>query len=562
MTITVTNQRPTVLDPVHTIDPKGDFDPMSAVQTTLVDPLLQPLASGTTVQVVDGNNHDLTGQIPGLLGQCLGDDIDVPAEKQVKELLGQTLLHYDPTTVLPVQELFAAQAGRANKMHDPRPGKVLYTVRDDVIPAAKGLLAGTEDPGVFFASLAYTQKPNTLGFWFASSNAYDEFLAWVSRQMPLMNGYLPQATQDKLTDFLRHDLRNPTESFLLRRHDLEGNEEHSFPRVLIALLMDYLTQQQTTAQGSGSRLDVGVLPFTVGELFCPRSVVMVNVEAHARSSSATINNEWRMISQAIASPIKVLSHRKVSQLTALPRAAAKVAANAVSAQGRKQDLRSARVVFRKKAPTTLDLTNDVADRLRRMGRVNRSQNVLRTSRSSYLRANRRNPDDVNKPGRITSIQYMPDLHVYVDTSGSISQENYQDAVMLLIKVAKKLDVNLYFNSFSHILSQETLLRTSNRSVAQVWKQFQHVPKVDGGTDFAQIWQHINASRVRQRRFNLMITDFEWAPPSVRVEHPANLFYAPCSDMNWSRIVGEASDYVESMQHIAPDIRHRLLGMTA
>ena len=77
------------------------------------------------------------------------------------------------------------------------------------------------------------------------------------------------------------------------------------------------------------------------------------------------------------------------------------------------------------------------------------------------KANRRDPDDYNKPGRITSVEYMPDLHVYVDTSGSISEANYQEAVLLLIRIAKKLNVNLYFNSFSHILSQQTLLKHMN-----------------------------------------------------------------------------------------------------
>jgi predicted metal-dependent peptidase len=197
-----------------------------------------------------------------------------------------------------------------------------------------------------------------------------------------------------------------------------------------------------------------------------------------------------------------------------------------------------------------------------MGKVNKSQNVYRTTRTTFLKANRRDPDDFNKPGRITSAQYMPDLHVYVDTSGSISEENYQEAVMMLIRIAKKLNIDLYFNSFSNILSQETLLRVENKSTKQIWKEFRRVPKVTGGTEFKQIWDHINASSKRKRQLSLMITDFEWSPPSTREDHPANLYYAPCSAMDWTDMVLAAKEYADSMKHIDPTVRQKLLGMVA
>ncbi|MDW6066169.1 hypothetical protein SAZ11_60890 [Streptomyces sp. FXJ1.4098] len=40
MTITVTNQKPAVLDALHTISCTRDYDPMPAIQQTLIDPLL------------------------------------------------------------------------------------------------------------------------------------------------------------------------------------------------------------------------------------------------------------------------------------------------------------------------------------------------------------------------------------------------------------------------------------------------------------------------------------------------------------------------------------------
>lgn len=556
MTITVTNQKPAVLDAVHTITCTGDYDPMPALQEALVDPLLEPLSPHAPASIVDGSGTDLTDDVPSILTSCFGDSVNTSAEKTAKELLGQTMVNYDQATPLPVGELFAVQAGQRNKMPAPGP-RVIYTAQSDVIPAAKGLLAGSTDESEFFASLAYAFHPDTLGFWFQSTAAFDGFRVWLSTQAQALGGAsspVPARTRKLIGDFAKLSLQGLTESLLLRKDDSDGNDELSFPRLLMHMLMTYVGQQR------GQTFDVGVLPFTVGELFCPKSVVLVNVEAHARASAPQVTGEWNLINQSLVSPVKVVSNSALSKLTSLPRAAAKAAAVGANQQPGQPGSRSAQVKFRKAPPTRLDLFKDITRVLRRMGKVNKSQNVYRTTKTTFLKTNRRDPDDFNKPGRISSVQYMPDLHVYIDTSGSISEENYQEAVMMLIRIAKKLNVNLYFNSFSHILSQETLLRVENKSLRQIWKEFRRVPKVTGGTEFKQVWDYINVSNKRKRQLSLMITDFEWPPPSVRVDHPANLYYAPCSAKDWTLIVQSATDFADDMGHIDPSIRQKLLGM--
>lgn len=346
----------------------------------------------------------------------------------------------------------------------------------------------------------------------------------------------------------------------MRKDDSDANDEHSFARVLVHLLMRYVEQQRTQAGQLGAALDTGILPFTAGELFCPCSLVLVNVEAHARATAAKVTGEWNLINQSLASPVKVVSNASLSKLTSLPRAAARAAVMGAKQQPGQPGSRSAQVAFRKQPPSKRDLFKDISRVLRRMGKVNKSQNVFRTTKSTFLKASRRSPDDFNKPGRTTLVQYMPDLHIYIDTSGSISEKNYQEAVMMLIRIAKKLNINLYFNSFSHFLSQEVMLRTENKSTDRIWKEFRRIPKVSGGTEFTQIWRYINASRVRQRRLSLVVTDFDWAPPSTRQDHPKNLYYAPCSAMDWSDMVRLAERYADSMQHIDPGIRQKLLGL--
>ncbi|QWF85704.1 hypothetical protein [Amycolatopsis sp. CA-230715] len=562
MTITVTNQKPAVLDAVHTIPCAGDYDPIPALQHALVDPLLEPLSPHAPAAVVDSSGVDITGDVPHLIMSCLGDTMNTGAERTTKELLGQTMINYDSATSLPVGELFAVQAGQSNKMPAPSP-RVIYTPQGDIIPAAKSLLAGVADDSAFFASVAYAFHPNTLAFWFQSSAAFDGFKVWLNQQTQTMTSAnaLPGTTSQWLTDFTTLSLTGATESLLLRKDDSDGNEEFSSARLIIHMLMTYVERQRAQAQTNGTAPDTGIMPFTVGELFCPRSVVLVNVEAHARAAPATVQREWSLINQSLASPVKVISNSSLSKLTSLPRAAARAAAAVnVRQQPGLPGARSAQVKFRKQPPSKRDLFKDISRVLRRMGKVNKSQNVLRTTKTTYLKANRRDPDDFNKPGRITSARYMPDLHVYVDTSGSISQENYQEAVLMLIRIAKKLNVNLYFNSFSDILSQETLLKVENKSTRQIWKEFTRVPKVAGGTDFQQVWDYINATATRKRRLSLMITDFAWTPPSARVDHPPNLYYAPCSAMAWSTMVHYAGLYADAMKHIDPSIRQKLLGM--
>lgn len=561
MTFTVTNQKPAVLDPVHTITCTGAYDPMPAITSTIADPLRAPLNPAAPANITDAKGHDLSGGIEQALLACLGDTLVPGAEDFMKEMLGQTMVNYDQTTPLPVGELFAAQAGRKHKLPAPGVRGATYTASNAVIPAAKELIAGIGDESQFFVALAFAYHPDTLGFWFETESAFDDFKNWVSQQTQQMSSALPGNTKKLLGDFAGLSLKGLTESLLLRQDDTDNNEELSFARLVVHLLMLYVEQQNVQqAQPGGAPVTSGVLPFTVGELFCPKSLVFVNVEAHARARPGKVTAEWGIINKSLSSPVKVVSNKSLSKLTAMHRATARAQAQAATQQASAPVTRSAQVVFRKQAPTKLDLFAALTRVLQRMGKVNRSQNIFRKSKTTFLKANRRDPDDYNKQGRITSVSYMPDIHVYVDTSGSISEANYQEAVLMLIKIAKKLNVNLYFNSFSHVLSQETLLKVENKSVTQIWQEFRKVPKVDGGTDYKQIWDYINASAVRKRRVSLVITDFEWRVPSTREDHPKNLYYAPCGAMDWDSMVRSAKHFAKAMRHIDPTVPQRLLGM--
>jgi hypothetical protein len=105
-----------------------------------------------------------------------------------------------------------------------------------------------------------------------------------------------------------------------------------------------------------------------------------------------------------------------------------------------------------------------------------------------------------------------------------------------------------------------MLRTKGKSPAQIFNEFRRIPKVTGGTDFQQVWDYINASNVRRRRLSLMVTDFAWSPPPLRLEHPPNLHYAPCSRMDWDDITSYADGFVTNMRFIDPLVQKKLIGL--
>lgn len=560
MALTLSGQKPAILNPVHTLPINGSYDPVPAIRKSIVKPLFKPMTKGGTVTVTDQKGKSLTkDDVQGILLRTVGQNVNTAAEQEMKSLLQQGLVNYDQSTPLLVNELFVVQAAHANRLPHPGP-RTLYTAAHDVIPSAKNLIGGhAKDAGEFFASLAYTYSPEALGFWFQSSSDFDDFKTWLTQQVATLAAVLPGDTTNLLTKFSQTSLKGLAEGYVLRKDDSDANEEYSFARVIVHLLMQY---QQQNAQSWGNSPLMGTLPFVVSELFLPCTIVLVNVEAHARATPKKVDNEWKLINVSIASPVKVISNKALSKLTALPRAMAKAAAKAANAQSNRnaQSGRSAKIAFKKQAPTKVEIEKGLLRVLRRMKEVNRSQNVLKKSKTSFAKANRRDPMDFNRPGRITSTHYLPDLHIYIDTSGSISEANYQQAVMMLIRLAKKLNVDLYFNSFSHVMSQEVLLRTRDKSVARIWEEFRKIPKVSGGTDYKQIWDYINAQEKRKRRLSLVVTDFEWAPSTQREQHPVNLYYAPCSSMNWDSIVRSAEYFSKSMRHVEPAIAQRLIGL--
>lgn len=552
MAITASNNKPAVLSPVYSAKLTGDYNPTEFIKETIVEPLYTPLIAGTHASI-KANGRDVTSNdiIDMVLDAC-GDTINLTAEDALKELYHSTLVYYDKAKQMGVNDLFAVQAGAYQKLPMPTP-TVIYTPAADVIPAARELLGGQCEPEKFFASLSFYARPNMLGFYFANEASFDAFKVWFdSMCQPLQSSGLTSGdTNQILADFQNVKLNNLTESFTLRENDSDNNEEYSFARIFVAMLMEYTKQV--------SNAEYGVLPFSLMELYCPRNVVFVNVEKHSRASAKMVRDEWEMINNALNMQIKMVSKNKLARLTAVPRALKKIAGAAATANAITTGAQKAqRMRFSKTRPKTVDLTRIIKKIMDKMQWVAKSENVYKSTKPTYQKANRRDPDDYNKMGRLTKIQYKPDIHLYIDTSGSVSEENYQDAVKSCINLAKKLNVNLYFNSFSHVLSSCTKLNCKDRSLKEIYLEFQNVDKVTGGTDYTNVWNYINASKKRKKEISILMTDFEFWAPNRYIKHPRNLYYIPLSGMDWDCMVRSAERFCDSMMHNDPGIRKHLL----
>lgn len=547
----VTNQKPIVLSPTFHDSISKDFDVFKLLKSVVATPLYNPLVSTAPVTIASQSQNITEDDITNYVINCCRDTMDITSETFMKTLFRQTLINFDDKSNIGINETFVIQSACAAGLPEPT-DVVIYTPAQDVIPTARQFLGGQCDYDTYFASLAYYARPDTLGFYFANEMCFDNFKTWLSNQMSMLGNVLPAETNKYMADFQTLSLNGLTESLVLRNDDNDNNEPYSFARLIIEQLMIY-TQNVSPAE-------FGILPFSISELICPKTIVMVNVEKHSRASAREVNQEWKLINDSLTQKPVMISNKALTKLTATQRTLQKMTNAAVAAaqNGGVPTGKSAVFKFSKTRPTTVNLARIIKKLIDKMAFVNKSLNTYKSVKTSYARPNRRNPDDFNKPGKIINTKYKPDIHLYIDTSGSISERDYQDAVKACIKMAKSMNINIYFNSFSHCLSQTTKLNLKDKSTAQIYKEFQKVPKVTGGTDYEQIWHFINSSKKRTREISIVITDFGYTAPRRYNKHPKNIYYIPCSNQDYQYMVQWATEFAKSMTHNDPGIRKHIL----
>lgn len=551
MALKAINQQLSKIEPYYTDDLSVPYDVnvMRDCLSEIIKPIWTPLQPQYPVEITDDNNKQFDNDaVMDEILSTLGDTRNTTAEDNVNSLWKNTLAFFKGG--LTASEVFVAQAnGKANAML-PTP-TVIY-VPQDLKDACKQYISdpNRDDSGLIVNASFYMNEP-CLMFHFLSKFTFDDFKAYVANVTQTISGNLTPDVTSKLQDFnnMKIDL---VEGLILRKNDTDDADPYSFSRILTRAAIDFAKQSP----------DCGVIAPYIDELLCPKNIVFLDVDQIAKAPANKLTRALTDVKDGIKTKYKPLSLNKINKLSTAATSKRRLAAQIQNHQQMMNQNAQKRGIFkfRKVAMTKTDLSKAITKIVKKETNVSSSENYSKTIKSSFQRANRRKPDDYNLPGKSISMQYKPDIHIYLDTSGSISEDNYKEAILTLITLAKKMNVNLYFNSFSHTISKQTKLKVAGKSIQGIYKEFQSVPKVTGGTQYHIVWDYIMRSPKRRKEISLMITDFEYYPPSKRVDYPPKLYYAPIatSPAYWKYMVDEAEQFCKNMYHIDKNIRKHIL----
>lgn len=601
MDFTISGQRMHRLSPfdftppltTDTSDPGKEYQLTAVMEQLATDHLLQPLVPGGTVTATA---TDPTGTVTPLSAQLIGQILalpltedpggrsgDTPENNQLAlDLMAQTVTGVGHRGYPYLRQAFMIQALAENSLPMPDPATALYTVAGDIIPGARQVLKAVgSGPGptahadgdtawnTFFGALCATYKPSTLGLAFLGPETFDEFAEHlVSTANALAtSGTVSADTAAKCKQLHSDGLPGLTQGIILRKDGQDYTEDYSFARLLVSVAQSWIADNQRSADSAGTAATAQIMAFDMAQWICPQTVIFINADAHARRSPEDIASEWKRNNAATKGGLRMVSTKSLSKFDTMDKAMTGlkqvIRAREQNAHVTRRDATEGD--FSQVPPTPSQAALQIAKHVRRMEQVNRSENVFRYRRKDPNRSNRRRPDDPNIPGRRIAKKFYPDLHIYADTSGSMSETDYRDIVLLTAMLAKKLDVNLYFSSHSHVLSSETKIPTKGKSIGQITRLLSKIDKVSGGNRFEVVYDYIQASPERKRRLNIVATDFGWAAGSHHTfAHPKNLVYVPAFDRtsshSWDSVRNQASSFINSMRPFDPRIDSKLLGM--
>ena len=548
----IANQKPVLLSSQFSPNAGNVYDPKADIDKILIDPLFEPLNAAAPVDIQDDQNNTVTkDDIYNHVLNCTSDIMNASSEDWLCKLYRASMIYVPQNEPFSFRELFAVQAGIKEKIPLPS-DRVRYTSLD-ISESAKLFLSGHGSSENLFANFAFTLRLPLLGFYCKTNQVYEDFKAFVASQHSVLSSTLSANVNKMFQDFQATSVKQDLfEDIMLREDDAHGNDPLSFPRLLHRFAMDFAAQSAPD--------DFGVMPFDTFELFCPKNIVFINVENHAHATTRKISNEWDLVKKSLDLPVKIIPTNRLQKMTAVARNIQRQAAQAaINAQ--KTAHQAHRIIslkFKKTRPSTVDTTKAIMSLMNRMTSSSRTMNTYTLTRHTLSKPNRRDPDNYNMAGTSVSTKYRPDLHLYIDTSGSITEEDYEQTVKSCIAMARKFQIDMYVNFFSHTMTQTYRLKVKNKTAKEIYRQFQNLPKVGGGTDYANVWNYITRFPSRQKELSIMITDFEYTAPSRFIEHPKNLYYVPCSTISWSYLLSCAQTFCRTTQHNDPAIRRRLL----
>lgn len=596
MSIHIKNQKPAILlnEPFNVLPDIKPTEPADVFQDQLethlkdhyVTPMFEPVNAANPVRIEDINGSNIQDINPDMLLQSINylwssPTIDVQLQDQLAEIYRQGIQYHAPNEWYFEQQL-GIEALTRMKLPVPttKNGKIVrYSAGVDVIPAAKQFLAQGDAMGAinWFANMsAYThERPfnNYLLVTVQSSDVFDDLKEQVKNMVTLWqtSHIISKEVNKLLADFDKVSLSTDLSTGLFLpggglAQSASEYDELSFTRILMYTMSQY--------EKNGTPGTLSVQPSNLAQLYTPENIIVLNLENYAHAHPADIKADWDTFEKAMNAKkaLRFISNKRLMTAKAVSRHASSGGQSSSATSQKESAMRSMNKAFSGK-PVPAKETLNLMARVAKAQITNQvTNNTYKSVKQSYMRANRRKPDDMNMPGKLATVKYRPDVHVYIDASMSISEKHYRDGVMNAIILAKKIGCDLYITSFSHIVSETSLLRTKDKSLRDIYQAFLQIPKVAGGTDFEQVWKKIdliqahNARNNRSHQINFVITDFgyhlsngfQWSQSQASLKHT---YYVPISadTHSWSNMLQYARQFQKEMVRAGDHaIRSRIL----
>lgn len=561
MTLTLKNIAPSsdLLESLPTIDPTVDVSVSDLVKEALVEPIFKPIDPTKDIFIEqDGEPVDTESIEFAVIEAVAHNNVDAVVDVfdlysgLVSELQDEDFIHPDQWGH-EMPRLRLNKLNKATKGEYPAQGdNVLYTVETDLKPACQAYVRDNSKRNRDAIKAIFpkvTTQADLVGVAFANDSEFDQFKTTVANLQKQYSNQLTPEVNQMLGEFQSVTLDNKLTAPITVAAD--GNFDNS--------ALSFMTILRHALHESVNAGNSFMVPFSTYSLFNPKHIVFINLYKHAFASKSQIIEEWVNIRKGAKSKLLKFNAQSIKALEIAAGQAQKQGRNRYDENERNNDAtqhRANRVSIRR--PDTNVLKRRIANILKKTRTNRKTMNVTKTRVKTYGRPNRRNQEDVDRPGAVIRTDYRPDIHIYQDTSGSISESNYAAATRMLIDIAKYLDVDVYYTSFSHVISETTRVRTKGKSPETIYKEITSIPKVSGGTDFSLVWDDIAENPAHRKQLAFVISDMDWNAPSTEPEVPKNVFYLPIVDSDWDNIRRCTERLLNSTRHYKTNLRKYFL----
>lgn len=492
---------------------------------SITDALFTPLQSGD-VQIVLNNKPYTKDNLISDLTESLTSTDDKPKINDQLSVIFHQANQYKDNHVENFKNVIATSTLIAN--NEPLPSNTtIYTFDTDIQQPAKAQLSTPSDQnlsdlhnGLFGTLLQQPLNENWAFILIKDSQEFNDVKDQLNQL--ITQGQPANDTAQKNNDIqsIQADDQAIFTSIVTGNDNEAGQINRYLMRSLVLSMSD-------------------ILPINIHSLIAPLGFSFINLTNLANATQHEYNKELQQLANVTNKLVKfkMASFKRINTAKNIDQAAQKRSAHKDFTKTSNEILQRKQFGFHKTMPTVKQQLNRLTKILNSATSNLMSDNSYKQTRTTFMRPNRRYPNDPNLRGTIQTTHYHPDIHIYLDTSGSISESQYKTAVTMLIMITQKLKTNLYFTSFSHYITPPVKLVTKNVSPAIVYTEIQRVPKASGGTEYENVWNMIDAINRQTRttgqapRINFIITDFaydlrsSWTP---RINQPSTnkTYYIP------------------------------------